>query len=102
MAYILDSALCDAAIELAAGVDLLVCEATYLHAEQAAARRRGHMTAREAGWLAREAGARRLVLTHFSNRYEDLTPFAAEAGELHDDVVVATDLVTVPVPQRIR
>ncbi len=102
MAYILDSALCDAAIELATGVDLLVCEATYLDAEQAAARQRGHMTAREAGWLAREAGARRLVLTHFSNRYPDLAPFAAEAGELHDDVVVATDLMTVSVPPRVR
>lgn len=102
MAYVLDSALCDAAIELATGVDLLVCEATYLDAEQAAARQRGHMTAREAGWLAREAGARRLVLTHFSNRYQDLAPFAAEAGELHDDVVVATDLMTVSVPRRVR
>lgn len=102
MAYILDSALCDAAIELAAGVDLLVCEATYLAADQTAARQRGHMTAREAGWLAREAGARRVVLTHFSNRYEDLTPFATEAGELHDDVIVASDLLTVAVPPRRR
>ncbi len=102
VAYILDTALCDAAIELATDVDLLVCEATYLDADQSAARQRGHMTAREAGWLAREAGARRLVLTHFSNRYEDLTPFAAEAGELHDDVTVATDLSTVMVPPRIR
>lgn len=102
MAYILDTALCDNAIELAAGVDLLVCEATYLDAEQRWARERGHMTAREAGWLAREAGARRLVMTHFSGRYDDLQPFAEEAGELHDDVVVATDLLTVPVPTRVR
>lgn len=100
MAYVLDTALCDAAVELAAGVDLLVCEATYLNEEQRWARERGHMTAREAGWLARESGARRLVITHFSSRYRDLAPFAAEAGELHDDVVVATDLLTVPVPRR--
>jgi ribonuclease Z len=101
MAYVLDTALCDAAIELATGVDLLVCEATYLNDEQHWARERGHMTAREAGWLAREAGARRLVITHFSSRYSDLAPFAAEAGELHDDVVVATDLATVAVPARV-
>lgn len=100
MAYVLDTALCDAAVELATGVDLLVCEATYLDAEQRWARERGHMTAREAGWLAREAGARRLVLTHFSSRYGDLAPFAEEAGELHDDVIVATDLARVAVPAR--
>lgn len=102
VAYILDTALCDNAIELATDVDLLVCEATYLDAEQRWARERGHMTAREAGWLARESGARRLVLTHFSGRYDDLRPFAEEAGALHDDVVVATDLCSVPVPARVR
>lgn len=102
MAYVLDTALCDNAIELATDVDLLVCEATYLDAEQHWARERGHMTAREAGWLAREAGARRLVMTHFSGRYDDLRPFGEEAGELHDDVVVATDLLSVPFPARIR
>ena len=100
VAYVLDTALCDAAIELAAGVDLLVCEATYLDAEQGLARERGHMTAREAGWLARESGARRLVITHFSARYSELRPFAEEAGELHDDVVVATDLARIAVPPR--
>lgn len=100
VAYILDTALCDAALELATGVDLLVCEATYLNDDQRWARERGHMTAREAGWLAREAGVRRLVITHFSSRYHDLTPFATEAGELHDDVVVATDLAIIEVPPR--
>ncbi len=100
MAYVLDTALCSQAVELAADVDLLVCEATYLDAEQRWARERGHMTAREAGWLAREAGVRRLVMTHFSGRYADLRPFADEAGELHDDVVVATDLERIAVPAR--
>lgn len=100
VAYVLDSALCAQAIELADGVDLLVCEATYLDAEQRWARERGHMTAREAGWLAREAGVRRVVLTHFSGRYDDLRPFGDEAGQLHDDVVVATDLMRIAVPSR--
>lgn len=102
MAFVLDTALCESAIELAADVDLLVCEATYLHDDQRLARPRGHMTAREAGWLARESGARRVVLTHFSRRYGDVPDrFAAEAGELHDDVVVASDLVSIPFPSRV-
>ena len=100
VAYVLDTALCAAAIDLATDVDLLVCEATYLDAEQGMARERGHMTAREAGWLAREAGVRRLVITHFSGRHHDLRPFADEAGDLHHDVVVATDLARVALPPR--
>ena len=102
MAIVMDTSLCDEAIELAAGVDLLLCEATYLDSEQHLARPRGHMTAREAGWLAREAGVRRVVLSHFSQRYRDARLFAEEAGALHDDVIAATDLMSVPVPRRSR
>lgn len=101
MAFVMDTALCDAAIELAAGVDLLVCEATHLDTEHRLARASGHMTARDAGWLAREAGARRLVLTHFSQRYDNLAPFAEEAADLHPDVVVAKEFDRIPVPARM-
>jgi ribonuclease Z len=44
---------------------------------------------------------RRLVLTHFSQRYDDLTAFEHEAAAHFDgDVVVARDLDRVPVPSR--
>ena len=99
-AFIMDTALCDAAFELAAGVDLLVCEATYLESEAALAREYKHLTAAQAGRIASEAGARRLVLTHFSQRYGDPAAFAQEAGAFVDDVVVAQDLMRVAVPPR--
>ena len=88
----MDTAWCDAALELADGADLVVCEATFLSTEQHLAAKYGHITAREAGRLAAQAGARRLVLTHFSRRYPDVQAFADEAGEEFDDVVLATDL----------
>ena len=59
------------AIELFAGVDLLVCEAVFLHEDEALARARGHLTARQAGELARAVGARRLAPFHFSPRYAE-------------------------------
>ena len=100
VAFVLDTALCDGAAQLAEGADLLVCEATFLHRDRDLAESYLHLTARQAGRLAREAGARRLVLLHFSQRYPDLQEFAEEAGEEHDDVVVVRDLDVVPVPAR--
>jgi ribonuclease Z len=99
-AFVMDTAWCDEALALAAGVDLVVCEATFLSTERHLAEEYGHLTARQAGRLAAEAGARRLVLSHFSNRYPDARVLADEAGEEFDDVVLAEDLLRVPVPGR--
>ena len=100
-AYVLDTAWCDGAIELAAGVDLLVCEATFLAVDEHLAEQFGHLTAAQAGRLAAEAGVRRLVLTHFSPRYGEVQGFADEAGQEFDgDVIIANDLDRIPVPSR--
>jgi ribonuclease Z len=60
----------DRAVALARGVQLLICEAPFLHADAALARERNHLTARQAGELAREAGVQRLAPFHLSARYE--------------------------------
>jgi ribonuclease Z len=101
-AFVMDTAWCEEAVRLAQGADLLVCESTFLSADQHLATRFGHLTAREAGRLAARAGVRRLVLTHFSRRYHDVEAFATEAGEEFDDIVVANDLDRIPVPERVR
>lgn len=101
-ALVMDTRLTDNCFELAKGVDLLVCEATYLSSEEREARSHGHMTARQAGIVAREAGVRRLVLTHFSQRYGSTRPFVEEArAEWPDgDIVAVRDGDRVPVPKR--
>lgn len=100
-AFVMDTRLCDNAIELAKGVDLLVCESTYLSSEEREAREHGHMTARQAGIVAAEAGVRKLVLTHFSQRYGSTRPFVDEARAVFDGEVVAVrDGDRVPVPKR--
>jgi ribonuclease Z len=99
-AFVMDTRWCDGALALAEGADLLVCESTFLSVDQEMAARYGHLTAREAGRLAAVAGARRLVLTHFSRRYTDVAAFAEEAGAEFGDVVVANDLDRIAVPPR--
>lgn len=102
MAFVMDTRPCEAAVELARGVDLLVCESTYLVTEEREAWERGHMTARQAAELARDAGARRLVLTHFSQRHPDERAFLDEARPIHADTVAARSGLRVPVPPRAR
>ncbi|MGH9089707.1 MAG: ribonuclease Z [Acidimicrobiales bacterium] len=100
-AIVMDTGWCEGARSLAAGADLLVCEATFAQSEEDLAARAGHLTAGQAGELANEAGARRLVLTHFSQRYRDMRPLLAEARRAFaGDLVVAEDLRRVPVPGR--
>jgi ribonuclease Z len=50
--------------------DALVIEATFLERDAALAHVRGHLTAAEAGQLARDAGVGELLLTHISGRYK--------------------------------
>lgn len=100
VAFIMDTKPCDGAQALAENADLAVIESTYLDADAAEADSHRHMTAKQSATLARDAGVRRLALTHFSQRYQDLAPFREEAGAIHPDVTVCEDLVHVPVPPR--
>jgi ribonuclease Z len=102
-AFIMDTRLCDAAFELADDADLLVCESTFANADADLADDYGHLTAGQAGQLAAAAGARRLVLTHFSQRYAEaaLPQLLRDASAVYDgDIVLANDLDRVPVPPR--
>jgi len=102
-AFIMDTRLCDAAFALADRADMLVCESTFANAEAELARDYGHLTAGQAGRIAAQSGARLLVLTHFSQRYEsgDDNRLAGEAASAFGgEVVLARDLDRIPVPRR--
>lgn len=99
-AFVMDTRACAAAVDLARGADLLVTESTYLESEAALAAEHAHLTAADAARIAARAGARRLVLTHFSGRHPDEQVFADEAARHFPDVHAARDLDRVPVPPR--
>lgn len=102
VAFIMDTRPCPGAYELAKGVDLLVCESTYLSTESREAHDHGHMTAAQAATIAKESGAKKLVLTHFSQRYPSVEPFLAEARPIFPNVVAAKDGKRVPIPRDKR
>lgn len=79
------------------GVDLLFHEGTF--AEEAAPRAREtfHTTAAQAATLAREAGVKRLVIGHFSARYEDESLLLQEATRIFPDTVLARETLCLSV-----
>jgi ribonuclease Z len=101
-AFVMDTRLCDSVYALAAEADMLVIESTFLAEDSDLAENHGHLTARQAASVAAECGVRQLVLTHFSQRYQDSSRFYDEARSVFDgEVVVAQDLMRVPVPKRV-
>jgi ribonuclease Z len=99
-AFVMDTRVCDNAVDLARDADLVVCESTFVDAEADLATAYGHLTARQAATIAREAGARRLVLAHFSQRHPDAQVYVDEARQVHDDVVAAHDGARIEMPPR--
>ncbi|ASW53686.1 ribonuclease Z [Plantactinospora sp. KBS50] len=100
-AFVMDTGLCDNVYALAEGADLLVIESTFRTADAKLANDYGHLTAAQAARVAAESGVRRLVLTHFSQRYPDVRGFLDEArAEFPGDVSVAEDLSRFPLPSR--
>jgi ribonuclease Z len=88
-----------AVIQAAKEADLLIHEATFGGDELARAKETGHSTAAEAARVALEAGARRLVLTHISSRYNrDTSELLAEAKAVFPETVIARDGMTIEVP----
>lgn len=100
VAFVMDTRLCDAVFELAQDADLLVIESTFLESEKSQAFEHGHLTARQAGEVARQCGVRKLVLTHISERYhEQDEPLFLEQADFPDAVLVQ-DLDRVALPPR--
>ncbi|NKQ26261.1 ribonuclease Z [Streptomyces galbus] len=101
-AFIMDTRLCDGVHALAEDCDLLVIESTFLDEDERLAVEHGHLTAGQAAAVARDAGVRHLVLTHFSQRYSDPDEFErqARAAGVEGELTVAHDLLRVPLPKR--
>jgi len=94
-----DTRPCRSLTDLARGADLLIHEATFSAELQAEAIARAHSTAREAAQTARDAGVKKLALTHMSPRHQE-TPelILRDARAVFPDCFVPDDLESVDVP----
>jgi ribonuclease Z len=97
VAYCLDTRPCPEGATLARDADVLLHDSTLASGAEQEAAQKGHSTSRQAAVLAKEAGVKRLVLTHISSRYTDARELLRGLEGLHDEVIVARDLMELSV-----
>lgn len=90
-AYCSDTIYKESITEQIQGVDLLFHEATFAQCDLARAKETFHTTARQAAQIAQKAEVRRLMIGHFSARYEDEQMLLQEASEVFPNTILAKE-----------
>ena len=87
-------------VEFTKDATALIHEATYKEEHKNKAQEYFHSTASEAATIAKEAGVKLLLLTHFSSRYqdEDLDQLLMEAKKVFEKTILATDDMVIQIP----
>lgn len=103
--YCTDTVYCENAVELARDADVLIHEATFAHQDAELAYQRLHSTSTMAAQTALGAGAKRLIMTHFSPRYApgnaiELEDLLTEARAIFPNTLMAHDFLTYEIPRR--
>ncbi|MBD5180390.1 MAG: ribonuclease Z [Bacteroidales bacterium] len=94
-AYCSDTIFDHRVAEAIKGVDVVYHEATYIDADAQKAHDRGHSTASEAARIAIEAGAKKLILGHYSKSYPDESRHLAEAQLIFPETILANEGLTI-------
>lgn len=94
-----DTRRCYASVRLGVNADILVHESTYGKGDETMARKHGHSTNMEAAQVAKDAGAKRLLLNHISPRFlsKDVSQLRRDAAQIFEAVHVVKDLEEVEV-----
>ena len=95
ISVIMDTKVCSEAIELAKEADVLICESMYSSKHEEKGEQYAHMTSKQAGFIANQANVKKLVLTHFSQRYKALDELEEDAKTVFDNVVCSYDFMKI-------
>lgn len=96
-AYCSDTVFRPEIAEMIKGVNLLYHEATFAESEKLLCSKVYHSTAKQAAEIARLAGAKQLMLGHYSSRYNDETILQKEAAEVFENTILAKEGLVVTV-----
>jgi len=90
-AYCSDTTYNPSVIENISNVDVLYHESTFLEKDREKAKLTMHSTAMDAAKIARDAQVNKLIIGHFSSRYENLDLFVNEVKEVFQNIELAFD-----------
>ena len=90
-AYCSDTAYFDELINYIKGVDLLYCETTFLEKDKDKAELTLHSTSTDAATLAKKGRVKKLLIGHFSSRYDDNNDFITEAASIFENVIISEE-----------
>ena len=90
-AYCSDTAYFDELINYIKGVDLLYCETTFLKKDKDKAALTLHSTTLDAATLAKKGRVKKLLIGHFSSRYDDDNVFNTEVASIFENVIISEE-----------
>ena len=90
-AYCSDTAYFDKLIDNIKGVDLLYCETTFLKKDKDKATVTLHSTTIDAATLAKKGNVKKLLIGHFSSRYDDYNDFITEVATIFKNVIISEE-----------
>ena len=90
-AYCSDTAYFDELINNIKGVDLLYCETTFLKKDKDKATITLHSTTIDAATLAKKGNVKKLLIGHFSSRYDDNNDFITEVATIFKNVIISEE-----------
>jgi len=93
--FILDTAYTDSVVSFAKDSDILVCEATHMQDLAEKSKKYKHLTSQQAATIAKKSKVKKLVLTHFSQRYTSVNDLLKEAKKVFKNTVCAEDFMKI-------
>ncbi|MFA6073359.1 MAG: ribonuclease Z [Candidatus Woesearchaeota archaeon] len=93
IAFIMDTAMTNNCYDLAQDADILISEATFESSKLEKADKFKHMTSEQVAQVANKANVKKLILTHFSQRYKSLDDLEREAKDLFSETTLAYDFL---------
>src|SRR3989344_4839406 len=97
LTIITDTKYCDNAVKLAKDSDVLVCESTYDKDLKDKAKEYKHLTSEDAATIAKKSGSKKLILTHFSQRYPNVEFLVKESRKIFKNTIDAKDFMKVEI-----
>lgn len=98
-----DTRPCEPILEASRDADVLIHDGSFADEMADWAAESKHSTAGEVAALAKEAGVRKLILTHISSRYtDDAEPLLTDSTKIFENVIIAEDLMEIEIPYRSK